>query len=289
MQKNNFSKKEWIDLVFEDRNKSYGAYQLRSQSGSIMLKALFIGIMLVVCLISIPVIAGHFDNSVVLAENNDEKQDDEQIQITSIDDLFKRKEKAVEKPQTESPKKKKEVKSAEDQKEFLRTTITDEDTTQKDLKSKDEYEGVNTGAIDIKGDEEGMIGSDSPSDTDADGEDEGVIKTDEPEGTSPVLKDYEVDKMPEFPGGMNNFLKAVKSNFRVPDFDRPDTVTVYVSFVVEIDGSLSDIQVLRDPGYGLAKEAIRTLQRIKTKWKPGIKNGKPVRTSYTLPIRVEVK
>src|SRR5690554_5798125 len=131
--KNSFSKKEWIDLVFEDRNKSYGAYQLRSQSGSIMLKALFIGVMIAVCLVSIPVIAGHFDNPAVAAESIDGKiEDDKQIKVIAIDDLFiKEEKKVIEK--TENPKKKKEEQSAEDQKKFVTTTTIDDDPTEQDL------------------------------------------------------------------------------------------------------------------------------------------------------------
>lgn len=288
MRKNSFSKKQWIDLVFEDRNKSYGAYQLRSQSGNIMLKALFIGIIMVVCLISIPVIARHFDNPVVAVENNDEEiNDDKQIKVISIDDLFKKEEeKVVEK--TESPKNKKEEKSAEDQKKFVSTIITKAETTDEDLASEDDYQDVNTGVTDIEGNQDGIIGSESPSDRNEDGDNRGIIKTDE-DGASSVLKGFELDKMPEFPGGMNNFLKTVKNNFRVPEIFGTTSVTVYVSFVIEPDGSISEIQILKDPGYGLAKEAIRTLQRINTRWKPGIKNGKPVRTSFTLPIKVELK
>ncbi|MBC8645308.1 energy transducer TonB [Flavobacterium lindanitolerans] len=64
---------------------------------------------------------------------------------------------------------------------------------------------------------------------------------------------------------------------------------VFVYFVVEKDGTLTNIKVVRDPGYGLGAEAIRVLKSIKTKWKPGIQNDKPVRTAYNLPITVEIK
>jgi protein TonB len=58
--------------------------------------------------------------------------------------------------------------------------------------------------------------------------------------------------------------------------------------VVEKDGSMSDIQVKNDPGYGLAKEAIRVLKSLKTKWTPGMIGAKPMRTSYNLPITVQM-
>jgi protein TonB len=66
------------------------------------------------------------------------------------------------------------------------------------------------------------------------------------------------------------------------------SIKVYVSFVIEKDGTMTDIQVKRDPGYGLGKEAIRVLKSLKTKWSPGMIGSKPVRTSYNLPISVQI-
>jgi protein TonB len=67
------------------------------------------------------------------------------------------------------------------------------------------------------------------------------------------------------------------------------TAKIYVSFVVEKDGSITAIKVVRDPGYGLGKEAERVLKSVKTKWSPGIQNGKPVRASFNLPITINIK
>ena len=52
---------------------------------------------------------------------------------------------------------------------------------------------------------------------------------------------------------------------------------------------MTDIRVLRNPGYGLDKEAIRVLKSLKTKWEPGMMNGKAVRTAYNLPISVQMR
>ena len=83
-------------------------------------------------------------------------------------------------------------------------------------------------------------------------------------GVSTILNRNELDKNPEFPGGIKIFLNYVGSNFRTPEIETEQTVKVYVSFVVEIDGSMSNIQVENDPGFGLGKEAIRVLKSIKT-------------------------
>ena len=97
-----------------------------------------------------------------------------------------------------------------------------------------------------------------------------------------------LDKLPEFPGGLAGFGKYVQKNYRVPEVDSDISGNVLVSFVVERDGSLTDIKVVRDLGYGTGKEAIRMLKSA-PKWKPGIQNGKAVRVAYNLPIRLVIK
>ncbi len=107
-------------------------------------------------------------------------------------------------------------------------------------------------------------------------------------GTAIVSTAAALDKLPEFPGGMDKFYKYVGNNFEKPEIDDLSTMRITVSFVIEKDGSMTDIQVKRDPGYGLGKEAIRVLKSLKTKWIPGVINSKPVRTSYNLPITVQM-
>ena len=87
---------------------------------------------------------------------------------------------------------------------------------------------------------------------------------------------------------MGEFLNAVGKRFKTPELEELKTLKVLVFFVIEKDGTLSNIRVTRDPGYGLGKEAIRVLNSIKTKWTPGYKNGQPVRTAYNLPITVNI-
>ena len=103
-----------------------------------------------------------------------------------------------------------------------------------------------------------------------------------------VVNSAVLDKMPEFPGGINKFYNYVGNNFEKPEIDAINTFRVYVSFVIERDGSMTDIKVVRDPGYGLGREAIRVLKSLKTKWSPGMIGSKPVRTAYNLPIVVEM-
>jgi hypothetical protein len=89
---------------------------------------------------------------------------------------------------------------------------------------------------------------------------------------------------PDFPGGLSKFYKFVANNYRLPE-EEGLSGKVYVSFVVEKDGSLTDIKVIRDIGFGTGKEAIRILKAC-PKWNPGEKNGKKVRVFYSLSITV---
>ena len=94
-----------------------------------------------------------------------------------------------------------------------------------------------------------------------------------------------VDKLPEYPGGIQAFYTYIGTNFEKLEVE--ETISVIVAFVIEKDGSMTDIRVLRSAAPGIDREAIRVLKSSRTKWKPGIKDGKPVRTEYKLPIKVK--
>ena len=94
-----------------------------------------------------------------------------------------------------------------------------------------------------------------------------------------------IEVKPDFPGGMEKFYKFVGKNYQVPE-EEGLKGKVFVSFVVEKDGSLTDIKVIRDIGYGTGKEAIRVLRSC-PKWNPGEQNGKKVRVLYSLPINIQ--
>lgn len=93
-----------------------------------------------------------------------------------------------------------------------------------------------------------------------------------------------VEVAPDYPGGINEFYKYIGSEYRVPNI-KGLKGKVYVCFVVEKDGSLTDIKVIRDIGYGTGKEAQRVLENCK-KWTPGLQDGKKVRVMYSLPISI---
>ncbi|OXB13646.1 energy transducer TonB [Flavobacterium reichenbachii] len=97
------------------------------------------------------------------------------------------------------------------------------------------------------------------------------------------IEDIEV--APEFPGGINKFYKFMNFNTKYPDEELNVKGEVFVTFVIEKDGLLTEIEVLSDAGYGTGTEAIRVLKKC-PRWNPGKKDNEDVRVFYaaTLPI-----
>jgi TonB family protein len=95
----------------------------------------------------------------------------------------------------------------------------------------------------------------------------------------------QVDKQPIFPGGLEVFGKYIGDNIKYPKADREKGTQgkVFVSLVVETDGTLSNIKAIRGPSQAMMDEAVRVLLKS-PKWHPGVKDGQPVRVSYTVPI-----
>ncbi|WP_281310527.1 energy transducer TonB [Flavobacterium flavigenum] len=106
-----------------------------------------------------------------------------------------------------------------------------------------------------------------------------------PEDENTIYNTAGLDEQPQFPGGIEEFYKFLNTNFVIPQ-DKPKLKgKIYTTFIVEKDGSLSDIKVLRDLGFGTKEEAIRVLNSS-PKWTPGKQNGKLVRVLFSAPILV---
>ncbi|TDE55445.1 M56 family metallopeptidase [Flavobacterium sp. GT3P67] len=104
-------------------------------------------------------------------------------------------------------------------------------------------------------------------------------------GENEVYNTAGITEKPDFPGGIMEFYKFVGNNFKTPE--QPNLKgKVYITFIIEKDGSLSDIKNIRDIGFGTGEEAIRVL-KICPKWIPGKMNGVPVRVMYSLPITIQ--
>jgi TonB family protein len=100
----------------------------------------------------------------------------------------------------------------------------------------------------------------------------------------PVLT--KVESMPEFPGGLSAFMKYLQENIKYPDDAKDAGIQgrVYLNFIVEKNGSISNIKVIRGIGAGCDEEAVRVVKNM-PKWKPGMSKGQPVRVSFNLPIK----
>ena len=94
-----------------------------------------------------------------------------------------------------------------------------------------------------------------------------------------------VDVKPQFSGGYEAFYEFIRKNYKMPKVEKLEG-KVYVTFVIEKDGNLDEIRVLRDIGYGTGQEAIRVLE-LSPKWNPAEKNGQKVRCQFSIPITLQ--
>ena len=119
------------------------------------------------------------------------------------------------------------------------------------------------------------------------------------EYVAPVIEEEEVveqeifqivEEMPAFPGGEAKLMEYVGKNVKYPQIARESGIKgrVFVSFVVEPDGSVSNVKVLRGIGGGCDEEAMRVVKAM-PKWKPGKQRGKAVRVSYMLPVNFQLQ
>lgn len=274
MSKLNIFDKSWIDLVFEGRNKQYGAYQLRSENPKTTIKALIIGAILFTFLVATPMILEKIGD---LASKGKDKEDDKIIEVI---DLPPPPEEAPLPPPPPPVEQLQAPKSIVEEVKLKPLEAAKKEDVPDDPPKQEQFKEADPSSRNADASPTGDVNIGTPS-----GDlDKGV---EAPDNT--VYNSAGLQVQPEFPGGIGAFLAYVNKNFRIPEIDQNMTAKIYVSFVVEKDGSITAIKVLRDPGYGLGKEAERVLKSVKIKWSPGIQNGKPVRASFNLPITINIK
>ena len=265
----------WINLVFQDRNKEYGAYQLRQETTKTSLRALFMGTLLLASLFSIPTLINHFssDNGVTATIPDFSNT---LVQLSDIvpNQILETQKQVLPEIKKQIPEK--TVESAQ----LVNPVIVQASQANQDIAKNTD----NTSLTNTTSEGTATVGI-NPTSASGVGT-ETAITTVDPGNT--IVNSVALDKLPEFPGGISKFYSYVGNNFEKQEIDGSGSIRVYVSFVIERDGSMTDIQVKRDPGYGLGKEAVRVLKSLKTKWSPGMIAGKPVRTAYNLPITVQM-
>jgi len=257
-------KNQWLDIVFEGRNKIYGAYELRKSNGKTTVKALVIGSLIFSAAIAAPLIAS-------LLPDSTEEEEVKEVKMAAVKLPPKKEEIKPNMPPPPPPPPK------VDQVKFVKPVVAKAEEVTEDPPKIVELKDKKVGAETIKGDPDA------------------VLTVDEPVGKGPVAEVVQEDNTvyntagievkPDFPGGIEKFYKFVGNNYKTPE-EEGLKGKVYVTFVVEKDGSLTDIKVLRDIGYGTGAEAIRVLKKC-PKWTPGEQNGKKVRVLYSLPITIQ--
>ena len=272
MSKVDLIDKNWVELVFDGRNKEYGAYVLRKETGMRNIKS-----MLLVFAVIIAIMAG------VAAKVAIENAFPKKVAIETDVELTKLAEKKEVKVEKKAPVKVEEQKVVEKVKSSVKFTPPvikkdDEVKPEEELKSQEDLNKTNTaiGSFDVKGNDE------------TGGE---VLKAKEVIAQPEPPKEEEtkvfdvVEVMPSFPGGQGALFEWLSKNIKYPVVAEENGVQgrVIVTFVVERNGSITDVQVAKSVDPSLDKEAVRVVKAM-PHWIPGKQNGSAVRVKFTVPV-----
>ena len=272
MSKVDLIDKNWVELVFDGRNKEYGAYVLRKETGMRNIKS-----MLLVFAVIIAIMAG------VAAKVAIENAFPKKVAIETDVELTKLAEKKEVKVEKKAPVKVEEQKVVEKVKSSVKFTPPvikkdDEVKPEEELKSQEDLNQTNTaiGSFDVKGNDE------------TGGE---VLKAKEVIAQPEPPKEEEtkvfdvVEVMPTFPGGQQALFEWLSKNIKYPVVAEENGVQgrVIVTFVVERNGSITDVQVAKSVDPSLDKEAVRVVKAM-PHWIPGKQNGSAVRVKFTVPV-----
>ncbi|MCR8557176.1 TonB family protein [Mucilaginibacter sp. BJC16-A38] len=268
ISKFNLYKTEWLDLVFDDRNKAYGAYELRQHNSRTMARAMgaaFLGIGL---LCGASVIINSAKPIVHITTVNLQPAVTPPV-IPPV--------KKVDPPKAPEHLKPQPLKTIATTK-FVPPVVVIDPKAEKPVEN-DKITGA-IGQQTLKG--EAGANVDIPDDKPAGGG--GTAAVD-----NSVHADFGLDVMPEPAGGMAGWAKFLSHNLRFPPDAQQDGISgrVFLSFIIEKDGHLSNITVDRPAGHGFDEEALRVLKLAKA-WKPGMQNGQPVRVKYSIPINFQL-
>ena len=263
------------DIIFRNRNKSYGAYSLRTDYQQVINRALLIGIGLFCLAILTPMIWAKVD-------------DDKKIicELTPIDPNIPEPPKETVVPPIEKPPVQPEPQMPVAVQRFLPPEIVPNEQETELLKDQDELS-----KSDIQIGSEDKEGSNEP------------VPTDDPDagkGSQPAppveikVEDNQlyisVEQMPEYAGGLAALSKFLQKNLRYPNAASNVGVSgkVYVQFVVGQDGAISKVDILKGLGFGCDEEAQRVI-KLMPHWSAGKQSGRAVAVKFTLPINFQLE
>jgi len=262
------------EVVFANRNKSYGAYALRNDYSNQLTKALFIGIAFFASVSAVPLVMNAFKSEVLLP-----KDDFSGREILVINDT----ETPKPKPDNTTPARVKTVANPE-------VTPVREIRKNKTLPTKKDFEGAAIGAETKPGPETTFavappISVGPPAVTPY----QPPVAPPAPvEDPNVIIDGAKADVAADFKGGINAFRQKVAQGFDTSSVDQSGVVSATITFVVEKDGSISNIKIT-GANADFNQEAERTVKSIKTKWTPAQLKGKAVRSSFRMPISMRIE
>ena len=264
---------EWADLVFQGRNKVYGAYQLRRGTS----KRNIVSMIFVAAVAAVAYLGLAAYNSYQEAQK---AKFEAEMEASLLDAKKEAKvEKKTETPKVEQVQKVEKVKSSI---AFTPPVIKKDSEVkpEEEMKTQDELKETKTaiGAFDVKGnDESGGTVLKAV---------EEIATPEPPKQEAEQNKVFDVvEQQPQFPGGMGALNQWLGSNIKYPAMAAENGIEgrVIVQFVVERDGSITDVKVVRGVDPSLDKEASRVV-RAMPRWIPGKQNGSAVRVKYNVPV-----
>jgi protein TonB len=259
----NINSSEWLDLVFEGKNRSYGAYDMRQTSGKRHTRAFIIVVIFAAFIALLPTLIETV-KSYTIREVMSEKT---QLTDLKLEDQVKEENIIRQQEAPPPPPLKSTIKLTE-------VEITEENIEEgQELKSQEEITSSKTqiSVADVKGtDEEHGVDI-------ADLEQNKVIVEEKPFTT--------VEQMPQFPGGEEELMKFILGNLRYPSVAKEVGIEgrVIVRFVVSKTGEVTNVEILRGLDPSCDKEAKRVVSMM-PKWIPGKQNGRSVPVYFTIPI-----
>ncbi|MFV0471582.1 MAG: energy transducer TonB [Paludibacteraceae bacterium] len=271
----NLTSQEWCNIIFEGKNKEYGAYEIRNNSSKRHLIAYVVVAVFALFAFSIPRLTHMFGVQTDSTEANGS------VKLSIID---------MSKPKVPDENIQKVYQAPEPEVKLKNSIKFTTPKIEPDEKVKEEDE--------LKGQEELMRNKDVISvATVKDGSEDGInIK--ELEGNKLIVADNTVDEsvkeiveiMPTFPGGETELLKYLKEHIVYPVVAAEVGVQgkVTVQFVVGKDGSIENVHIARGVDKSLDAEAVRVIKSM-PKWIPGKQDGRAVRVKFTVPVNFQLK
>ena len=255
------------DLIFENRNKEYGAYYLRQIYHKHIVKSVITAFIFFVLFVSSPLIYNYIKGKV--GDANKVKV----VEYTTLAEPPPIDKNQPPPPPVEPPP---PLKSTV---KFTPPVIKpDEEVTDAPPPAVEELKEADPGTKTVEGNSNGVDASL------LDGNGKEAID----EGPPPILTI--VEKMPVFPGGEQELFNYLNKNIKYPAIARENGIQgrVFVTFVVDAEGKVKDAKILRGLGSGLDDEALRVVRNMPA-WKPGMQNGRVVQVQYNLPIVFTLK